>query len=97
MDSLTASRLTIGRLKIPFISKILKRGGKIYQQTFVDTYSKVATGKLYARKTALAAAALLNGRVLPLDQEHGLTLLRFVTDRRTEYDGKPDPTSASCI
>ena len=68
----------------------LKGVGRIYQQTFVDTYSKVATVKLYDRKTALTAADLLNDRVLPLYQEHGLKLLRILTDRGTEYCGKPE-------
>jgi hypothetical protein len=40
--------------------------GRIYQQTFIDTYSKVAFAKLYDRKTALTAADLLNDRVLPV-------------------------------
>ena len=37
----------------------LKGVGRIYQQTFVDTYSKVAMAKLYTSKTALTAADLL--------------------------------------
>jgi hypothetical protein len=40
---------------------IEKRG---YQQTFVDTYSKVAHAKLYTEKTALPAADILNDPVL---------------------------------
>ncbi|WP_415864132.1 integrase core domain-containing protein [Burkholderia ubonensis] len=43
----------------------LKGVGRIYQQTFVDTYSKVAFAKLYDRKTPLPAADLLNDRVVP--------------------------------
>src|SRR3954471_5887610 len=38
----------------------LKGVGRIYQQTFIDTYSKVALAKLYDRKTPLTAADLLN-------------------------------------
>lgn len=34
----------------------LKGVGRIYQQTFVDTYSKVAFAKLYTTKTPIAAA-----------------------------------------
>jgi hypothetical protein len=34
----------------------IKGVGKIYQQTFIDTYSKMATAKLYDRKSALVAA-----------------------------------------
>jgi hypothetical protein len=36
--------------------------GRIYQQTFVDTYSKVTFVKLYDRKTPITAADLLNDR-----------------------------------
>ena len=62
----------------------LKGVGRIYQQTFVDTYSKVAAAKLYTTKTPITAADLLNDRVLPLFEEHGLPLLRMLTDRGTE-------------
>ena len=64
--------------------------GRIYQQTFVDTYSKVATVKPYDRRSALTAADLLNDRVLPLYQEHDIRLLRVLTDRGTEFCGKPE-------
>lgn len=43
----------------------MKGVGRIYQQTFVDTYSKVAFAKLYERKTPITAADLLNDRVVP--------------------------------
>ncbi len=43
----------------------IKGVGRIYQQTFIDTYSRVAIVKLYEMKTALTAADLLNDRVLP--------------------------------
>lgn len=62
--------------------------GRIYQQTFVDTYSKVACCKLYPTKTPIAAADLLNDRVLPLFESHDMGLLRILTDRGTEYCGK---------
>jgi transposase InsO family protein len=65
----------------------LKGVGRVYQQTFVDTYSKVACAKLYDVKTALTAADLLNDRVLPLFAEHGIVLSRVLTDRGTEYCG----------
>jgi transposase InsO family protein len=68
----------------------LKGVGRIYQQTFVDTYSKVAAAKLYNMKTPLTAADLLNDKVLPLFEEHSLPLLRILTDRGTEYCGKPE-------
>ena len=68
----------------------LKGVGRIYQQTFIDTYSKVAAAKLYTEKTPVTAADLLNDRVLPFFAEHGLPLNRMLTDRGTEYCGAPD-------
>jgi len=66
----------------------LKGVGRIYQQTFVDTYAKVAAAKLYTTKTPITAADLLNDRVLPMYEAHDLPLLRMLTDRGTEYCGK---------
>jgi transposase InsO family protein len=66
----------------------LKGVGRIYQQTFVDTYSKVAAAKLYTTKTPITAADLLDDRVLPLFEQHELPLLRVLTDRGTEYCGR---------
>lgn len=66
----------------------LKGVGRIYQQTFVDTYSKVAHCKLYVTKTPITAADLLNDRVLPFYASQGLPILRTLTDRGTEYCGK---------
>ena len=66
----------------------IKGVGRIYQQTFIDTYSKVAVVKLYDRKNALTAADILNDRVLPFFEQHGIPLLRILTDRGTEYNGK---------
>lgn len=66
----------------------LKGVGRIYQQTFVDTYSKVAYAKLYDRKNALVAADMLNDKVVPAYEAHGIRLLRVLTDRGTEYCGQ---------
>ncbi|WP_080497537.1 integrase core domain-containing protein, partial [Serratia marcescens] len=68
----------------------LKGVGRVYQQTFVDTYSKVAFAKLYDRKTPLPAADLLNDRVVPFFDGFGIPLLRVLTDRGTEYCGNPE-------
>jgi transposase InsO family protein len=65
----------------------LKGVGRIYQQTFIDTYCKVALVKLYDRKNALVAADMLNDRVVPWYEEHDVRLLRILTDRGTEYCG----------
>lgn len=58
----------------------LKGVGRIYQQTSVDTYSKVALCKLYVTKTPITAADLLNDRVLPFYESHGLPMLRILTE-----------------
>jgi transposase InsO family protein len=65
----------------------LKGVGRIYQQTFIDTYSKLAFVKLYDRKNAITAADMLNDRVLPFFEEYGVPLLRILTDRGSEYCG----------
>lgn len=65
----------------------IKGIGKIYAQTFIDTYCKVAFVKLYDRKNAIVAADLLNDKVLPFYEENSLKLLRILTDRGTEYCG----------
>jgi transposase InsO family protein len=68
----------------------LKGVGRIYQQTFLDTYTKLAFAKLYDRKTPLVAADLLNDRVIPFFDEHQIPLCRVLTDRGTEYCGAPE-------
>jgi transposase InsO family protein len=68
----------------------MKGVGRIYQQTFIDTYSKVAFAKLYDRKTPITAADLLNDRVVPFFDEKEVRLSRVLTDRGTEYCGNPE-------
>lgn len=64
--------------------------GRVYQQTYIDTYSKVAQCKLYTTKTPITAADLLNDRVLPFYVAEELPVLRILTDRGTEYCGKAE-------
>lgn len=66
----------------------MKGVGRIYQQTFIDTYSRVALAKLYTEKTAITAADMLNDKVIPFFDEQSIDLLRVLTDRGTEYCGK---------
>ncbi len=66
----------------------LKGVGRIYQQNFGNTYSRVADNKLYTDKTAITAADRLNDRVIPFYDEQNVSLLRILTDRGTEYCGK---------
>lgn len=68
----------------------IKGVGRIYQQTFIDTYAKVADAKLYDTKTAITAADMLNDRVIPFYEAQDIPLLRILTDRGTEYCGKPE-------
>jgi len=65
----------------------LKGVGRIYQQTFIDTYSKIGFAKLYPTKEPVTSADLLNDRVIPFFDEHNVKILRILTDRGTEYCG----------
>ena len=68
----------------------MKGVGRIYQQTFIDTYAKVAFAKLYDRKTPITAADLVNDRVVPFYDARQVRLTRVLTDRGTEYCGNPE-------
>lgn len=58
----------------------LKGAGKIYQQTFIDTYSRVAFVKHNGRKNALVTADLVNDKVLPFFESEDIRLLRILED-----------------
>lgn len=66
----------------------IKGVGRIYQQAFIDTYSRIAFAKVYDRKNAITAADLLNDRVLPFFEEQQVPMMRILTDRGSEYKGK---------
>lgn len=68
----------------------VKGVGRIYQQTFIDTYSRVAFAKLYTSKHAITSADILNDKVLPFFDEHEIPMLRILTDRGTEFNGRPE-------
>ena len=76
----------------------LKGVGRIYQQTAIDTYAKVLgacprarhSRDPWDRKTPITAADLLNDRVLPFFEEHGIVVGRVLTDRGTEFCGRPE-------
>ena len=68
----------------------IKGVGRIYEQTFIDTYSRVAFAKLYQSKHAITSADILNDRVIPFFEDQQVPLLRVLTDRGTEYKGKPE-------
>lgn len=66
----------------------LKGVGRVYQQTVLDTYSRVAFAKLYTTKAPLAAADTLNDRVVPFFADQDVAILRILTDRGTEFCGR---------
>jgi hypothetical protein len=68
----------------------IKGVGRIYKETFIDTYSRVAFAKLYTSKHAITSADILNDRVLRFFEQHGIPLLRIITDRGTEFKGRPE-------
>ncbi len=73
-----------------FYAGTIKGVGRVCQQTYVDTYCKVAHAKLYTTKTPITAADLFNDQVPPFYEEHDLPVLRILTDRGTQYCGRPD-------
>lgn len=68
----------------------IKGVGRIYQQTVIDTYSRVAFAKLYTSKHAITSADVLNDRVIPFFEEQQIPILRMLTDRGTEFNGRPE-------
>ena len=52
--------------------------------------SHLSVAKLYAAKTAITLAGLLNDRVLPFFEQQQVPLLRILTDRGTESCGRYD-------
>ncbi len=68
----------------------ISKGSSKYQQTFIDTYAKVACAKPYDRRTPVTGSDLLNDRVLPFFEKHEVKLLRVLTDRGSEYCGNPE-------
>lgn len=63
----------------------MKGVGRIYQQTFIDTYSRVAFAQLYTEKTAITESHALNEKVLPWFEAQEVPMLRILTDRGTLY------------
>lgn len=68
----------------------IKGDGRIYQQAFIDTYSRVAFAKLYTSKHAITSADILNDKVLPFFDQNQIPLLRVLTDRGTEFSGRQE-------
>jgi transposase InsO family protein len=68
----------------------IKGVGRIYQQTVIDTYSRLAFAKLYSSKYAITSADILNDRVIPFFDQHQIPVLRMLTDRGSEFNGRAD-------
>ena len=64
--------------------------GRIYQQTFIDTYSGFAFAKIYYRKNTDTAVDLFENRVLPFFNEENIKLERVLTDQDSIYCGDAD-------
>ena len=73
----------------------MKGVGRIYQQTFIDTYAKVAFAKLYDRKTPITAADLLNDRVVPFYDAQEVKLCRVLASMRTAWPAIPSRSRSS--
>lgn len=73
-----------------------KRIGWVYQQTFVDTYSKVAHAKLYTTKTPITAADLLNDRVLPFMNSTTCRCCGYSPTEALSIVAKQSNTTISC-
>ena len=65
--------------------------GRIYQQTFIDTYAKVASSpsSMIARRPSPRLISV-NDRVVPFYDAREVRLCRVLTDRGTEYCGNPE-------
>lgn len=100
MEKAKEEKITLGEIETEhvgylgaqdtFYVGLLKGVGRIYQQTFIDTYSSVGFAKLYTSKVPINSADLLNDRVIPFFDKYQIPLLRILTDRGTEYCGRAD-------
>jgi hypothetical protein len=67
----------------------IKGVGRIYMQSVIDTNCSLAFGKLYLSKLPMTAVDVLNDRVLPFYEEHGVDVEHLLTDNGREYCGRP--------
>ncbi len=63
----------------------MKAAGGIYQQTFIESYSKALVVKPNDRKIALVAADLIKDRVISFFDAHKIPLLMILDDHGTKY------------
>ena len=77
-------------MEFPFLFKGLLSDQvetRAYQQTFVDTYSKWATAKLYTTRTPITGVDLLNDRVLPFFASQQMGVGKLETHDYQLYPG----------
>jgi transposase InsO family protein len=68
----------------------IKGLGRIYQQTVIDTYTRVVFAKLYTSKHAITSADVLNDQVIPFFEQQEISILRMLTDGGAEFNGRPE-------
>ena len=90
MGRVSAQVRAYGGAQDTFDVGTLKGVGRMYQQTFLDTYSQVAWAKRSDRKPSLTAAAVLNDHGVPCFAEQEVPVSRMLTDRGPEYGGSPE-------
>jgi transposase InsO family protein len=73
-----------------FFVGTLKGVGKVYLQTVLDTFSRMAWGHFYTSKLPVTAVHVLNNRVLPFFDEHGIQIHTVLSDNGREFCGRPD-------
>jgi transposase InsO family protein len=67
----------------------IKGVGRIYMQSVVDAHCSLGFGKLYLSKVPMTAVDVLNDRVLPFYEEHGVEIDHLLTDNGRETCGRP--------
>ena len=68
----------------------MKGVGKIYQQTFIDTYSCVVHVKLYIENLAITSTDILNDKMLPFYASQSIEIQHILTDHGIKYCGKTE-------
>lgn len=68
----------------------LKGVGKVYLQSVLDCFSRVAWGRLFTSKLPLTAMQTLNNDVLPYFEERGVRIRTVLSDNGREFCGRPD-------
>jgi transposase InsO family protein len=68
----------------------LKGVGKVYLQSVLDSFSRVAWGRLFTSKLPLTAVQTLNNDVLPYFEERGIRIRTVLSDNGREFCGRPD-------